>query len=149
MKVRTLAIAAGVSAPLILSHPAAAGFVGTVCTIKQNDFGLVVINVFAAFDRPGEDRFLAAAGTPLSRNGVLDSCDIADGTSNDGNGDGIPDECDLACLDCAGGDGQVDVLDLLAVLEQWGQAGTPCDFGGNGVDLLDFLYLLANWGPCP
>lgn len=92
------------------------------------------------------------SGSPTpdcNSNGTLDSCDIASGMSDDADGNGIPDECVLACLDCAGGDAEVDVVDLLALLGQWGQAGTSCDFSGNGVTALDFLYLLANWGPCP
>lgn len=82
-------------------------------------------------------------------NGQLDSCDIEKGKSPDANSNGVPDECELSCLDCAGGDLEVDIVDLLALLGQWGQTGTACDFGGNGVDLLDFLFLLASWGPCP
>ena len=46
-------------------------------------------------------------------------------------------------------DGQVGVVDFLAILAQWGQVGTPCDFDGAGVGVTDFLALLANWGPCP
>jgi subtilisin-like proprotein convertase family protein len=46
-------------------------------------------------------------------------------------------------------DGQVSVVDFLAMLAQWGQAGTSCDFDGGGVSVTDFLDLLANWGPCP
>jgi hypothetical protein len=37
---------------------------------------------------------------------------------------------------------------LLALLAQWSQVGTPCDFNGGGVGITDFLDLLANWGPC-
>jgi hypothetical protein len=43
----------------------------------------------------------------------------------------------------------VDVVDFLALLAQWGQAGTTCDFDGGGVGVTDFLTLLAHWGPCP
>ena len=46
-------------------------------------------------------------------------------------------------------DGQVNILDFLAMLGQWGQVGTPCDYDGGGVSVTDFLELLANWGPCP
>ena len=43
--------------------------------------------------------------------GVPDECDIADGMSNDANGNGIPDECETAPgdLDC---DGDVDFDDI-------------------------------------
>ncbi len=50
--------------------------------------------------------------------------------------------------DCGDGDGSVDIDDFLAVLAQWGTAGT-CDFDGGGVGINDFLALLTNWGPCP
>jgi hypothetical protein len=60
---------------------------------------------------------------------------------------------DLDCLcpwDCqAEPDGTVSVTDFLAMLGQWGQAGTSCDLDGGGVSVTDFLALLAHWGPCP
>jgi hypothetical protein len=46
-------------------------------------------------------------------------------------------------------DGEVSVLDFLALLGQWDQVGVPCDVNGGGVDLTDFLEMIANWGPCP
>ena len=66
MKIQTLAVAAGVSAPLILSGSAPAGFVEMTTTSKPNDFGLLVVNVYAVFDRPGQDAMVAIAGTPNS-----------------------------------------------------------------------------------
>ena len=38
--------------------------------------------------------------------------------------------------------------DLLALLGQWGGAGS-CDFDGDGVSTADLLKLLGNWGNCP
>jgi hypothetical protein len=35
-------------------------------------------------------------------NGVLDSCDIEDGTSYDWDGDGVPDDCQCVGLACCG-----------------------------------------------
>jgi hypothetical protein len=46
-------------------------------------------------------------------------------------------------------DGNVGVVDFLALLAEWGQVGTPCDVDGGGVSVNDFLDLIANWGPCP
>jgi hypothetical protein len=82
-------------------------------------------------------------------NEVDDACDIADGTSPDDNGNGIPDECE--CEGDLNGNGAVEVLDFLALLAVWGPCvGCPADLDGSGaVDVLDFLILLANWGPCP
>ena len=54
--------------------------------------------------------------------------------------------------DCeAAPDGSVNVTDFLALLAQWGQIGTSCDFdtGAPGVGVGEFLDLLAYWGPCP
>ena len=82
-------------------------------------------------------------------NGVLDSCDIADGTSQDANGNGIPDACE--CPWDLDGDLTVGITDFLGLLGVWGtDPGGPPDFDGDGnVGVVDFLELLANWGPCP
>jgi hypothetical protein len=96
-----------------------------------------------AFDLIGED---------CNENGVCDDRDIANGTSPDVNGNGIPDECEPCPAD-VNGDGEVNVLDLLILLASWG----PCppigdclgDIDLNGtVDVIDLLALLADWGPC-
>ena len=51
--------------------------------------------------------------------------------------------------DCGDGDGNVGIVDFLALLGQWGGPGS-CDFdGGGNVGITDFLALLANWGACP
>lgn len=69
-------------------------------------------------------------------------------------GGGNPDlNCFAPCpADCAlGGDGNVNVTDLLQLLSDWGTAGA-CDManGGDGtVNVTDLLALLAAWGPCP
>ncbi|MCZ6445371.1 MAG: hypothetical protein O7F17_11550, partial [Planctomycetota bacterium] len=58
-----------------------------------------------------------------------------------------------ACLCTADldGDGNVGILDLLALLAAWDtEPGGPPDFDGDGtVGILDLLELLANWGACP
>lgn len=66
-------------------------------------------------------------------------------TCNDDN------PCPEACpWDCGPDfDGIVGIVDFLALLGQWGQVGTSCDFDGTGVGIVDFLKLLGNWGPCP
>ena len=50
--------------------------------------------------------------------------------------------------DCGDGNGIVNVVDFLALLAQWGLAGS-CDFDGGGVTVTDFLEMLAHWGACP
>jgi subtilisin family serine protease len=56
-----------------------------------------------------------------------------------------------ACPADLNGDGEVDVLDLLDLLDAWGaNPGHPADLNGDGeVDVLDLLELLDAWGPCP
>jgi len=72
---------------------------------------------------------------------------VISGSSQDQNGNGIPDECECP-WDCGDGDGTVGIVDFLALLAQWGGPGS-CDFDGGGVGINDFLELLGNWGPCP
>ncbi len=54
---------AGVGAPLIATATASAGFLGIKVVSKPNAFGLLVCNVYAEFDRPGQDFMQAVAGT--------------------------------------------------------------------------------------
>ena len=54
--------------------------------------------------------------------------------------------------DCGGDNNQdVGIVDFLALLGQWTQIGTSCDFGlgDPGVGINEFLDLLGHWGPCP
>ena len=47
------------------------------------------------------------------------------------------------------GDGNVNVSDLLAVIDQWGLANSPADVNSDGiVDVTDLLMVVGNWGPC-
>jgi len=66
VKIKNLAVLAGVGAPLILSGSASGEFVGITTTSKPNPYGLLVVNVYANFDTPGEDHMVTVAGTPLS-----------------------------------------------------------------------------------
>ena len=50
--------------------------------------------------------------------------------------------------DCADGDGNVGIVDFLALLADWSGPG-ECDFDGGGIGITDFLNLLAHWGFCP
>ncbi len=63
MKANTLRILAGVTAPLILTGSVQAGFLGIKVVSKPDQFGLLVCNVYAEFDRPGQDFFTKVAGT--------------------------------------------------------------------------------------
>ncbi len=72
-------------------------------------------------------------------NGVPDECDIADGTSQDCNGNGIPDECDIAggtSLD-ANGNGIPDECELL-------RGDLNCDGLVNAFDIDPFVLALTD-----
>lgn len=49
-----------------------------------------------------------------------------------------------------GGDGVVNVLDLLAVIAVWGSDDAAADINGDGlVGVVDLLAVISAWGPCP
>jgi hypothetical protein len=59
----------------------------------------------------------------------------------------------LVTVRCVGditADGQINIVDLLAVISNWGQTGTnPADVNGDGiVNIADLLAVIAGWGPC-
>ncbi len=82
-----------------------------------------------------------------NRNCVDDSVDIADGTSNDVNNNGVPDECE--CIADIDGDGSVNVVDLLAIIDNWGASTSDGDLDGDHfVGIQDLLLLIALWGSC-
>jgi hypothetical protein len=96
--------------------------------------------------------FEGLSGPDCNGNGSADFCDIFTGQSDDGNANGIPDECEPCMAADIDGDAVVDVSDFLILLAQWGPCPPVCiaDIDGDGaVGVLDFLLLLANWGPCP
>jgi len=92
--------------------------------------------------------FMPGEATDCNRNFVLDACDIATGRSRDGNGNGIPDECDGFTADL-NGDGAVDGADLGELLASWGECLEKCaaDLNDDGVvDGADLGIVLAEWG---
>ncbi len=74
------------------------------------------------------------------------------GTSQDENGNDIPDECE----DC-NGNGILDDLDIADGTSNDDNGNgvpdeceCPLDFDADGeVGITDFLWVLGNWGPCP
>ena len=90
------------------------------------------------------------AAEDCNANGVQDTQDIFDGTSDDEDGNGIPDECEPILGDIDG-DGTVGANDLLILLANWGRCENcddcPADLDDNcTVGASDLLILLANWG---
>ncbi len=63
MKKKTFWLLVGVGTPLILTGTSDGAFLGIKVVGKDNPYGLLVCNVYAIFDRPGEDFMLAVAGT--------------------------------------------------------------------------------------
>ena len=63
MKATTLRMLVGVTTPLILIGSVQAGFLGLSTVSKPNPFGLLVVNVYAVFDRPGQDFMRTVTGT--------------------------------------------------------------------------------------
>lgn len=80
-------------------------------------------------------------------NQAPDLCDIAGQESSDADGDGTPDECQCP-WDLDGGG--VGVTDLLVLLSAWGTdpGGLPDFDGDQDVDVLDLLEILNHWGQC-
>lgn len=82
--------------------------------------------------------------------GVPDAIEIANGVLVDGNGDGIPDDCQ--CLPDLSRDGQVTAGDLSLLLALWGTDGSgaiDADIDNDGiVGPGDLTILLGSWGPC-
>jgi predicted neuraminidase len=92
---------------------------------------------------------------------------IPDSTEPDSNGNGIPDDCDgppfpMCRADIApppDGNGLVNIDDLFAVINAWGNCPAPpascrADIApppnGNGMVNIDDLFaVINNWGPCP
>lgn len=54
------------------------------------------------------------------------------------------------CIGDTNSDSIVNVIDLLAIIEQWGSTDSTADINGDGeVNILDLLLLIAAWGACP
>lgn len=93
---------------------------------------------------------LAAELTDCDDSERLDQCELADGTLEDLDGDGIPDAC-AAPFGDLDGDGQVRSDDLAVLLLQWGECParpSPCaaDLNDDGVvDGDDLGRLLTLW----
>ena len=151
MKIKTLAVLAGVSAPAILGGSASAGFFGISTTSKPNEFGLLVVNVYAGFDRPGEDHMIAVAGTPNNQATI----EVIGGTfyQHPFSTDQAPNGLLLPAFPSLAYDTFVTIG-----VKCFADPPSPCqpvddvilfaDQDGEN-DVIDLLAMLASWGPCP
>jgi hypothetical protein len=98
--------------------------------------------------------YLGARSTDCNLNGVMDTCEIADGLTVDINHNGVPDTCEIPFTACPGdfdGNNTVSGSDLGALLGSWGPCppGAVGDMDSNGVvNGADLGALLGAWGPC-
>lgn len=119
-------------------------------TNPDNECATADVNQDGLVNATDVDLFVLAFNGDIldcNNNQVADLRDIALGTSQDANDDGVPDECS-ACPGDVSGDGTINGVDLSIVLANWGGSGTgDVDQDGvvNGADLAS---VLAGWGPC-
>jgi hypothetical protein len=76
------------------------------------------------------------SGHDCNNNGVLDDCDIRDGTSLDDDGDGVPDECFVDC-NSNGVDDERDILDGTSVDCDVNWIPDECEIDCNSNGVLD------------
>jgi hypothetical protein len=95
--------------------------------------------------------FAGMTGGDCNGNDEPDGCDIAQGASEDLDGDGVPDECQV--VGDVTGDGLVDVLDLVVVILAWGPCAAPCppvcpaDVDSDcTVGVEDLTVIVESWG---
>lgn len=119
-------------------------------TNPDNQCAIADVNQDGVVNATDVDLFvLAFGGDTLDCNGnqVADLRDIALGTSQDANDDGVPDECS-ACPADVSSDGTVNGVDLSILLANWGGTGMGDVNNDGNVNGADLAAVLAAWGPC-
>tara|TARA_Y100000589_G_scaffold329326_2_gene375539 strand:+ start:486 stop:2948 length:2463 start_codon:yes stop_codon:yes gene_type:complete len=81
-----------------------------------------------------------------NENGVSDVCDILNGSSQDSDGNGVPDECDGDCLGDVNGDNIINVDDVLVTLGNYGGSGAGDANGDGQINVDDLLVILGEFG---
>jgi hypothetical protein len=104
-----------------------------------------------------EDRsahaFVIEWSADCNNDGIVDYGQILDGQVADANDNGVPDMCETtSCTGDVVRDGEVNGVDIAAVLSQWGTAGGSSNIGdvdGDGVvSGPDLAFELSGWGAC-
>ncbi len=115
----------------------------TYCTFlggtSDRDFGYVVRE-----DEPGR---VIVAG--LTNSSTFETTPDAYDTTWNGGDDAYLSGLRVCPWDCGDGDGNVGIIDFLAMIGQWGGTDVSCDVDGDGVGISDFLQLVGFWGACP
>ncbi|MDG2095502.1 MAG: M12 family metallo-peptidase [Phycisphaerales bacterium] len=81
-----------------------------------------------------------------NENGVSDTCDILNGSSQDQDGNGIPDECEGDCPADVNGDNLINVDDILVTLGNYGGSGAGDANGDGQINVDDLLIILGEFG---
>lgn len=112
--------------------------------VRKSIGPIASINVDAASGAIVE-RYTIIASYDCNGNQIADHTDIEVGTSEDLDGNGVPDECEQCPPDLTG-DGAVDTRDFLLFLGAWSQRDPLADWNGDGtINTQDFLAYLNDW----
>lgn len=80
-----------------------------------------------AWQQELDSTFGYIATVDCNENGINDACDIANGTSPDTDGNGVPDECESGCVGDYDGNGQTNIDDILYIISNWNNPYTVED----------------------
>ncbi|HYC78655.1 MAG TPA: GC-type dockerin domain-anchored protein [Phycisphaerales bacterium] len=128
-------------ARLTASDPADDQFFGISASA---DGELAAIGAPETFNGGGGAAYAFGGISDCNGNGTLDLCDVAAGSSDDLDGDGVPDECE--CRADFNGDGQVNTQDVIAFLNAWNADDSAADFNGDGqINTQDVIAFLNAW----
>ncbi len=134
---------------LMASDAAADDFFGASVAASQGRAVAGAIFSDGIDENAGRVYAFVLAGEDCNGNGVPDECDIASGVESDADNDGVPDTCQApACVCETDNVAGVDVFDLLAYLDDWFAFSAAADLDGViGVDVFDLLFFLDCWFP--
>ncbi|VAX37014.1 hypothetical protein MNBD_PLANCTO03-1534, partial [hydrothermal vent metagenome] len=105
-----------------------------------------VQSIDSGIENPTGFAFVRGDLADCNLNLVPDSCDIALGTSEDIDGDGIPDECQGGCVADYDGNGAVNPRDFIVFLDDWTNRRPGADLTGDLiVDSRDIVAFLNMW----
>ncbi len=113
-------------------------------TVSSAQVTVEYVRAYLPDDGPNGEVAYAYTIADCNNNCVPDPHDITSGTSNDWNGNGIPDECE--CLADLNNDLMINAADLIILLNSYGSDGAGDLDGDTDTDLRDLAILLARYG---